>query len=143
MGASGEGDDSELAENLAEAPTAVAEGTEVGHVKGLIWSDATGVDVVSIMVHGAQVAVPVTGESWRRVGIVDLNMNPEEVFSAPRLRDLAARGGITAIEVVSSHFSMPLAGPPPGPRTGPLPPWWDDPKTGLIEPGDGPKPVVG
>jgi hypothetical protein len=143
MGASGDGEESELAENLAETPTAVAEGTEVGHVEGLIWSDATGVDVLSIMIRSGPVAVPVRGESWRHVGIVDLNMNTDEVFSAPRLRDLAARGGITAVEVVSSHFSLPLAGPPPGPWTGPLPPWWDDPKTGVIEPGDGPKPVVG
>jgi hypothetical protein len=146
MVVSGEGDDSELAENLTEPTAAIAGGATVGQIAGLIWSDATGVDVVSVEVSGTHVAVPVDSGTWRYVQSVELNISPSEVYYAPRVQDLEATGGVSAVEAVSNHFSMPLSGPPPGPPTGPLPPWWekgDKETAGGAGQGDDPNPVVG
>jgi hypothetical protein len=143
MTVSGEGEDFGLAENLADPPAAVAGGADVGQVEGLIWSDATGVDVVSVEVGGDHVAVPVEGDTWRNAQIVYFDMTANEIYSAPRVQDLEASGGTAAVEAVSQYFSMPLDGPPPGPTTGPLPPWWDKPKTEGTNQDDGPSPVVG
>lgn len=143
MSVSGEGEDFGLAENLADPPAAVANGADVGQVEGLIWSDVTGVDIVSVEVHGDHVAVPIEGDTWRYVEIVHFDVSADEIYGAPRVQDLEASGGIAAVESVSQHFSMPLNGPPPGPATGPLPPWWDKPKSEGSNPSDGPSPVVG
>lgn len=140
---SGEGGDFELAENLANPPAAVANGADVGQVQGLIWSDATGMDIVCVAVRGDHVAVPIEGDTWRFAEIVHFGMTVDEIYSAPRLQDLEASGGLGAVEAVSQYFSTPLNGPPPGPSTGPLPPWWNKPKTESTKPNDGPTPVVG
>jgi hypothetical protein len=145
MTVSGEDDELELAENLAEPAEAIASGTIVGQVEGLIWSDVTGIDVVCVVVPGANVAVavPIDSGTWRYAHVVDLKMSPAEVHSAPRVQALGASGGAAAVGMVSHHFSMPLAGPPPGPGTGTLPPWWDKGTAGGITQGDGPAPIVG
>lgn len=143
MALSGEGEDSWLAENLADPPAAVADGADVGQVEGLIWSDATGVDIVSVEVRGDRVAVPIYGDIWRSEPTVEFDISADEIYGAPRVQDLEVSGGIAAVEAVSQYFSMPLSGPPPGPSTGPLPPWWDKPKSEGSNPNDGPAPVVG
>jgi hypothetical protein len=124
-------DDIELAEDLAEPPDALAGGSRVGTVNGLIWCDHSGFDVVSVYTHNVHVAVPIESNAWRGVTAVELNFSGKMLASAPRVRDLEATGGIGAVEIVANHFSMPLNGPPPGPTTSPLPPWWheqgDDP----------------
>jgi hypothetical protein len=143
MTVSGEDDGLELAENLPEPAAAIASGTTVGQVEGLIWSDATGIDVVCVEIAGAYVAVPIETDTWRDVHVVDLNMSPAAVNGAPRVEDLEASGGMAAVEMVSYHFSMSLSGPPPGPSPSPLPPWWDKGTTETVTQGDGPTPVVG
>lgn len=143
MAVGGEDEEIGLAENLADPPVAMASGADVGQVEGLIWSDATGVNIVSVEVRGDRVAVPVEGESWRHARIVHFDLSAAELHGAPRVQDLEAGGGTAAVEAVSRYFSMPLDGPPPGPSTGPLPPWWDKPKSEGSKPDDGPAPVVG
>ena len=121
MAHSGRDDDLGLAEDLAEPPDAVASGSVVGKVNGLIWRDISGVDVVSVAVQDEHVAVPVETDSWRDVRVVELNISLATLIDAPRVQDLEATGGMQAVELVSDHFSMPLSGPPPGPSTGTLP----------------------
>ncbi len=65
------------------------------------------------------------------------------VGDAPRVQDLEASGGIRAVEIVANHFSMPLAGPPPGPSTGKLPPWWHKEKVQDLGQGDDPTLSIG
>lgn len=48
-----------------------------------------------------------------------------------------------AVEIVANHFSMPLAGPPPGPSTGKLPPWWHKEKLQDLGQGDDPTLSIG
>ena len=117
-------DDPKLAEDLDEPPEAVASGLIVGTIQGLIWSDISGVDVVSVAVHDAHVAVPIESNTWRGVDVVELKVSPAMLTDAPRVQDLEATGGVRAVELVSNHFSVSLFGPPPGPTNVPLPPWW-------------------
>ena len=139
----GDNDDLGLAEDLAEPPDAIANGSVVGKVDGLIWCDISGVDVVSVAVQDEHVAVPVESDSWRDVHFVELKFNPAKLIGAPRVQDLEATGGMRAVELVSNHFSMPLSGPPPGPPTGGLPPWWPPKTVGDVEQGDDPTPLIG
>ena len=132
-----------LAEDLAEPPDAVASGSVVGKVNGLIWRDVSGVDVVSVAVQDEHIAVPVETDSWRDVQVVELNVSLATLFDAPRVRDLAATGGLQAVELVSDHFAMPLSGPPPGPSTGTLPPWWPRKKKDGVAQDDDPTPLTG
>ena len=136
------GEGFELAE-LIEPMDAIASGTTVGKVEGLIWSDMSGLDIVSVIVHGSHVAVPVEGDTWRDAPVVDLKISQGMLSEAPEVRDLEATGGVNAVELVSRHFSMPLSGPPPGPTPGRLPPWWHKGTPGDPEPGDDPTPLVG
>ena len=99
-----------FAENLADPPAAVADGADVGQVEGLIWSDATGVDIVSVEVRGDRVAVPIYGDIWRSEPTVEFDISADEIYGAPRVQDLEVSGGIAAVEAVSQYFSMPLSG---------------------------------
>jgi hypothetical protein len=143
MADSGKDDDLELAEGLTEPPDAMASGSIVGTVRGLIWSDSSGVDVVSVAVQDAHVAVPVESDTWRDVNVVELKISLAMLTDAPRVQDLEATGGTRAVELVSDHFSMPLSGPPPGPTSVPLPPWWHKEKAHGVERGDDPTPLMG
>jgi hypothetical protein len=143
MADSGRDDDLGLAEDLAEPPDAVASGSVVGKVVGLIWCDISGVDVVSVAVQDEHIAVPVESDSWRDVHVVELKTSAATLTDAPRVQDLKATGGMRAVELVSNHFSMPLSGPPPGPSTGPLPPWWPTKEPGGVQQGDDPTPLIG
>lgn len=133
-----------LAESLTEPAKAVASGSTVGRVEGLIWSDASGMDVVSVVVRGSRIAVPIASDAWRGVDVVDLKVSLSKLHDAPLIQHLEATGGSGAVELVANHFALPLSGPPPGPSTGTLPPWWSDVgKVGDDEQGDGSAPVVG
>jgi hypothetical protein len=143
MADSGKDDEPKLAEGLAKPPDAVVSGSVVGTVQGLIWSDISGIDVVSVAVQHAHVAVPIESDRWRGVDVVDLKVSPAMLTDAPRVQDLEASGGIRAVEIVANHFSMPLAGPPPGPSTGKLPPWWHKEKAHGLEQGDDPTLFIG
>jgi hypothetical protein len=134
-------DDVELAEDLAEPPDAIASGSSVGRVYGLLWSDNSGFDVVSVRVQNVQVAVPIESNAWRGVTAVELNFSGNMLAGAPRVQDLEATGGVGAVGIVSNYFSMPLSGPPPGPTTGPLPPWWHKQAPGGTEQGGDPTPT--
>lgn len=142
MADSGKDDDIELAEDLAEPPDALASGSVVGKVLGLIWCDISGFDVVSVTVQDENIAVPVESDTWRDVRAVELKFGSATLADAPRVQDLEATGGVGAVELVSDHFSMPLSGPPPGPPTTPLPPWWPT-NAGGVKPGDDPTPFIG
>ena len=124
MAKNGNDDNTELAEDLAEPPDAIASGSIVGTVNGLIWSDNSGFDVISVKMRDVHVAVPIESNAWRGLTVVKLNFSGNMLADAPRVQDLEATGGIGAVALVSNHFSTPLAGPPPGPGTGKLPPWW-------------------
>ena len=78
-------DDPKLAEDLDEPPEAVASGLIVGTIQGLIWSDISGVDVVSVAVHDAHVAVPIESNTWRGVDVVELKVSPAMLTDAPGL----------------------------------------------------------
>jgi len=141
---SGQDDDFGLVESLAEPAKAIASGSTVGRVEGLIWSDASGMDVVSVEIHGSRVAVPIASDTWRGVDEVDLKMSLAKLHGAPRVKHLEATGGSGAVEMLADHFAITLYGPPPGPSTGTLPPWWGDVgEVGDKEQGDDPAPVVG
>lgn len=139
--ASNENDNIELTEDMGEPPDALASGSIVGTVNGLIWSDDSGFDVVSVEMQGNHVAVPIETNAWRDATVVELNFSGNMLAGAPRIQDLEAAGGTRAVELVSNHFSMPLAGPPPGPTTGPLPPWWHKETPGGTKQGDDPTPT--
>jgi len=129
----------ELAENLAQPTAAALDGSVVGVVQGLIWSDASGFDVLSVDVRDVHVAVPVESDTWRDADVVELAVSAADLTYAPAVQELETAGGIRAVELVADHFSMPLAGPPPGPPTGPLPPWWHKDPQG-VKPDDDPAP---
>lgn len=141
MANGGNDEDIELAEDLAEPADALASGSAVGTVKGLIWSDSSGLDVVSVAIQDVSVAVPVESDAWRGAAVVELNFSEALLADAPRIQDLEATGGIGAIGIVSDHFAVPLSGPPPGPSTGSLPPWWHKPTPPGTTPGDDPTPT--
>jgi hypothetical protein len=141
MAKDGNDEDIELAENLAEPADALASGSVVGTVNGLIWSDNSGFDVVSVEMRDVSVAVPIDSDVWRGAAFVELNFSETLLADAPRVQDLEATGGIGAVEAVSDHFAMPLSGPPPGPATGTLPPWWHKHAPGGITPGEAPNPT--
>lgn len=76
MADSGKDDEPMLAEGLAKPPDAVVSGSVVGAVQGLIWSDISGIDVMSVSVQHAHVAVPVESDTWRGVDVVELKVSP-------------------------------------------------------------------
>jgi hypothetical protein len=112
-------------EAVSEETAAVIDGDVVGEVDGLIWEDASGVDIVCITIGTSQVAAPVNHGEWRTGGWVVLGFDAETLEEAPQLTRLIASGGANAVEEVATHFSLGLTGPPPGPDPQPLPPWWD------------------
>jgi hypothetical protein len=118
-----------IAEPYEQSVDLVVQGEVVGEVDGLVWSDASGVEVVSITFEDSQIAVPCEPGEWRGQDRLDLAIDRSLLEDAPRLSDLRDVGGSRAIELVGDHFSVNLAGPPPGPNPGPLPPWWDKEST--------------
>ena len=114
-----------LAEPATEDTSATFEGGVIGHVDGLVWEDTTGVDIICVTIDVGQVAVPVGHDEWRGGGVVELDYNETQVGYAPLLDRLQHLEPTAAIEVVADHYSLNLAGPPPGPDPQPLPPWWN------------------
>jgi hypothetical protein len=114
-----------IAEPSPEPVELVVQGEVVGGVDGLVWSDASGLEILSITIGGSQIAVPFVSGQWRDHSQLDLSIDPVVLESAPRLIELREVGGSRAIEIVGDHYSINLAGPPPGPNPGPLPPWWN------------------
>ena len=114
---------------VAESPEAEAsatiDGIVIGEVDGLLWEDATGVDIVSVTIGIGQVAVPVDRGEWRTGGHVELGFDEGQVERAPLLDRLRLQSPRQTIEEVGDHYSIDLGGPPPGPDPQPLPPWWD------------------
>ena len=138
-----ENDKPGLAEDLAEPLDAALGGSIVGAVQGLIWSDSSGIDIVSVSVRDVAVAVPVESDAWRDVHVVELNISPAELTDAPQVQDLEASGGAGAVRAVADYYSMPLSGPPPGPPTGPLPPWWHTQEAHAAGQDADPTPLIG
>lgn len=103
----------------------VVHGEVVGGVDGLVWADATGLEVISVTIAGNQIAVPFVPAEWRNHSQLEITVEPDVLYNAPRLRDLQDAGGSRAIDMVGDHYSINLVGPPPGPNPGPLPPWWN------------------
>jgi hypothetical protein len=95
----------------------------VGRVSSVLWRDASGFHVVTVGEHESAVAVPVKASEW--VGKIVVAYTAEQVRGGPLLQQLAAHGGEEAIKLVSRHYNVPLSGPPPGPGTQKLPPWWE------------------
>jgi hypothetical protein len=56
---------------------------------------------------------------------VRVDFSAGEVRAAPTLGDLVAGGGAEAIRMISEHYDVSLSGPPRGPLTTKLPPWWN------------------
>jgi hypothetical protein len=94
----------------------------VGRVSSVLWRDASGFYIVAVGEHEFAVAVPVKASEW--AGKIVVAHTAEQVLRGPLLQQLAARGGEEAIKLVSRHYNIPLSGPPPGPGTQKLPPWW-------------------
>jgi hypothetical protein len=114
---------SEEAEN--SAPEIVTVDNEVvGAVGETLWHDASGFDIVAVYRAGADVVVPVTHEHMNISERVPVNFSADEVREAPTVGELMARGGESAVRLVAEHYNVGLAGPPPGPSTTKLPPWW-------------------
>ena len=114
-----------VAEAAAEDVSAMVGDMVIGEVDGLVWEDTSGVDIVSIRIHGDQVAVPVDHAEWRGGGVVAIEFDMDQVMRAPALDLLRQLRPSEVIERVAEHYSVNLGGPPPGPDPQPLPPWWD------------------
>jgi hypothetical protein len=121
----------DLAEMSDEGSYATIGSEVVGSVDGLVWQDASGFDVIAVHVEGADVAVPVEHGSWRRDWNIEIDVGWDAITSAPKMNELKEMGGDAAVNVIGEHYDLALNGPPPGPGTTPLPPWWppvpDDP----------------
>ena len=134
-----EHDDAELvragtaADEVTEDTEVVARGGVAGEVNGLVWHDDAGVDVISVTVHDKQIAIPVPPDEWRTNPVIVVSQSIDELDDAPSMQQLEAGGGTEAIRLVSTHFEVRLAGPPPGPSPTPLPPWW---KKGVAQAAD-------
>jgi len=96
----------------------------VGNIGATLWHDASGFDVVAVERAGADVVVPVTQEQATTADSVAVDFTADEVREAPSVGELIARGGEAAVRLVAEHYDVALAGPPPGPGTTKLPPWW-------------------
>jgi hypothetical protein len=118
----------DLEEVLAEPTTGEqfveSDGIVIGNVAGLVWSDYSGLDIVGVQMNDAQIAVPVPRDSWRGMKYVEIELDPKKLTAAPTLGELKKKHGAFAIRAVSDFYSVELSGPPPGPGTGQLPPWW-------------------
>jgi hypothetical protein len=122
---SDEAPDVPIAESVSDDTTATIGGSVIGEVDGLLWEDASGLDIVCVTIDVGQVAVPVEHEEWRGGGLVELAYDEIQVMDAPLLGQLQHLSASDAIEQVAEHYSVSLGGPPPGPDPQPLPPWWD------------------
>ena len=96
----------------------------VGEVTGHLWTDASGFDVVSVGVEDDEVALPIRLHHRSGRGGVTVPFSTEDVRQAPRTEDLAAVGGEEAVRLIEEYYGVALSGPPPGPGTTRLPPWW-------------------
>jgi hypothetical protein len=125
MMASDEQPDVPVAESATDEVSATVDGDVIGDIDGLLWEDASGVDIVSITIEVGQVAVPVDHGEWRGGGNIELAYDEAQVLRAPLLHHLQHLSSDDAIEQIAEHYSVDLGGPPPGPDPQPLPPWWN------------------
>jgi hypothetical protein len=86
--------------------------------------DASGFDVVAVSVEDDEVVLPVRLHQGSGRGDVTVPFSTEDVRQAPRIDDLAAVGGKEAVRLIEEYYGVALSGPPPGPGTTRLPPWW-------------------
>lgn len=114
-----------IAESVADDTAATISGTLIGEIDGLVWEDASGLDIICVSIDVGQVVVPVDHDDWRGGGLIELPYDELQVGHAPLLGDLRHMLASDAIEQVAEHYSVNLGGPPPGPDPQPLPPWWD------------------
>lgn len=114
-----------VAETVHEDTAATLDGAVIGEVDGLLWHDASGVDIVSVTIDVGQIAVPVDHNEWRGGGAVELAYDEIRLEGAPLLDHLTKLSADQAIEEIGDHYALNLGGPPPGPDPQPLPPWWD------------------
>jgi hypothetical protein len=126
----------DLAEPSDEASYATIGSKVVGPIDGLLWRDASGFDVIAVHVEGADVAVPVERERWRLHHAIEIDVGWGAVISAPRVSELKELGGEAAVNLIGEHYDLALNGPPPGPGTTPLPPWWPRVPGDAEEPAD-------
>jgi hypothetical protein len=77
----------ELAVSLPEPPDAAVGSSVVGIVRGLVWSDASGLDVVSVTFQGVDIAVPVDRDAWRDTEVVQLRHSLTALGRAPRIHE--------------------------------------------------------
>jgi hypothetical protein len=128
-------------EPLPEVVTADDE--VVGAVSGTLWQDGSGFAIVAVEQGGTEVAIPMRlGQFGLPGNQVRVDFSAGEVRSAPTVGDLMAGGGAEAVRLVAEHFDLGLTGPPPGPLTNKLPPWWGTPEPTPTDPGE-PKPEHG
>ena len=110
----------ELAETVKRSKPAIVAGVIVGRVRGLIWHDESGFDILSVEIKERHIAVPVEEGEWRKSAAVSFDAL-ETLKRAPTLRQL--HDSEDAVGLVADHFSVGLSGPPPGPDPGTVPPW--------------------
>jgi hypothetical protein len=101
-----------------------ADNKTIGSAGETLWHDARGFDIVTVHGAGADVVIPLIHGQVDIGGRLPVTFSADEVRQAPTVAELAARGGAAAIRLVADHYDVSLAGPPPGPGTTKLPPWW-------------------
>jgi hypothetical protein len=109
----------------ANTPEIVTTDDEVvGTVGEMLWQDAGGFDVVTVAGAGPEVVIPLAHGQAQMSDPVSVRFTAAEVRDAPSVGELMARGGDAAVRLVADHYDLNLTGPPPGPVTSKLPPWW-------------------
>jgi len=97
----------------------------MGEVTRLLWRDASGFDVVAVDIEDDQVVLPVQHEHLVEGIDVRVEFTAKHLRDAPSVQDLYRIGRApSVVDLVGAHYKVRLIGPPPGPPTIELPPWW-------------------
>jgi hypothetical protein len=103
-----------------------AEGKPVGVVRSVLWKDDTGNHVIGVAGRGREFVMPVKPRLVRSE--IRTRYSSETIRTGLTVeqfkRVVRSKGTDAAAEVLGDHYEVNLSGPPPGPPTTPVPPWW-------------------
>lgn len=115
-------------EGFRHPDVVTADGEVVGSIGKVLWKDAKGFDVVTLDRPGADVVVPIKHDPAHgdvNILVEHVEYLKEQIETAPTAAEvLAAANFQEAVSLIAGHYDIQLSELPPGPGTGPLPPWW-------------------